>query len=116
MTGEIDEPCRTGCGEAAARWHLCKLCGRLLASECLGKRQHLSEKYALQRAWTTQTAYPCNVCTRWHVGKVLPNLPELTAARVAVVGALRRTGNGWVLTQISEEFRHLNRNAWKAGR
>lgn len=114
--GEVSAPCRTGCGEEAVRWHLCRLCGQLLAGECLGKRRHINERYAKRCAWATQIVYPCNTCGGWHVGKALPNREALDAARVAVVAALRRTGNGWVLTQVSEEFRYLNRNEWKVRR
>lgn len=112
------EYCKTGCGELAARWHLCQLCGTLLAGECLGKRQYLNARYARQRISPDSLAhtYICHTCGFHHIGKRIPNQGSFDLARIEIIAALRRNGNGWVLTQIVEEFRVLRRNEWKAHR
>ncbi len=94
------------------------MCGHLLASECFGKRRFTQQAAGLtSRRFPAQCAYPCHTCGEWHVGKKLPNEAARDRDRDTIVLALRRSGNGWLLTQLAEVFRPRNgtrdRARWK---
>lgn len=108
------------CGQGeAVRWRLCHTCGVTLAGPCLGKRR-MTQHHAksLKQKFTEMRAYPCHVCGRWHVGKILP--PDIVAAleqgREAVVANLRAGGYGWLLTMLADEFDGADRARWKSER
>lgn len=104
--------CLDPVSERHPAWRLCDVCGYALAGACLGKKR-FTRGQAEKRAYAAQVAYLCEVCGRFHIGKVVPDQERRDMRVLTIIRTLRRSGQGWLLTQLDEEFRTASRRAWK---
>jgi hypothetical protein len=109
----MTDECATKCGRPVWKWRLCRECLMPLAGACLGKSR-IGPGWAKQ-AHPGCVIYDCLVCGHRHVGAVAGHSAERDEAVTAVIQALKSRGNGWILKQLADGWRFMDRTAWKTG-